>query len=285
MRMKGDPKSELKKPPPADRTFEQIKNHYEVERAIATRLKQSGREERKVIYETMYDELFQKVPDHPRLRQRESKELTVSANRAKWSFIKKFIDKSTVFAEFAPGDCQFAVEVCKHAKFVYGIDISDQKGQITDAPNNFKLIIYNGYDLEWEESSVDVVFSDWLIEHLHPQDTMNHFQLVRQILKKNGLYLFRTPHKFSGPHDISEYFSDEPEGFHLKEWTYTELADLLEALDYSSWHGYYRVKGKWIKMPFWYLTFFEKTLKFFPTQYRKFTSKYFLQGISMVAVK
>jgi SAM-dependent methyltransferase len=147
------------------------------------------------------------------------------------------------------------------------------------------LIIYNGYHLELEESSVDVVFSDWLIEHLHPQDTIDHFQLVRQILKKNGLYLFRTPHNFSGPHDISGYFSDEPEGFHLKEWTYTELAELLKALNYSSWHGYYRVKGKWIKMPFTYLTFLEKTLKFFPTQYRKFASKYFLQGISMVAVK
>jgi SAM-dependent methyltransferase len=283
--MKGELKQQLKKRLPDDRSFEQIKNHYEVERAIAARLKQSSREEREAIYRTMYDELFQKVPDHPRLKQRESKELTASANNAKWGFVKKFIDKSTVFAEFAPGDCQFAMEVCKHAKFVYGIDISDQKGQMTEAPNNFKLVIYNGYHLEFEESSVDVVFSDWLIEHLHPQDTMDHFQLAKQILKKNGLYLFRTPHKFSGPHDISEYFSDEPEGFHLKEWTYTELAELLKALNYSSWHGYYRVKGMWIKMPFTYLTFLEKTLRFLPTQYRKFASKYFLQGIFMVAVK
>lgn len=37
---------------PADRTFEQIKHHYKVEKAIATRLKKATREERKIIYKT-----------------------------------------------------------------------------------------------------------------------------------------------------------------------------------------------------------------------------------------
>jgi hypothetical protein len=38
------------------------------------------------------------------------------------------------------------------------------------------------------------------------------------------VYVLRTPHRHGGPHDVSRYFSDEPLGFHLREWTFTELA-------------------------------------------------------------
>jgi len=48
----------LKRRLPKDRTFEQIKNHYEVEKSIAGNLKSADREKRKTIYPVMYDELF-----------------------------------------------------------------------------------------------------------------------------------------------------------------------------------------------------------------------------------
>lgn len=62
----------LKHPPPPGRTEEQLRNHYLVEKSIAERLKRANREERKRIYREMYDELFRKVPDHPRLTRRSS---------------------------------------------------------------------------------------------------------------------------------------------------------------------------------------------------------------------
>jgi SAM-dependent methyltransferase len=275
----------LKKPLPQGRTLEQLRNHYEVERALATKLKEASREERKIIYSTMYDELFQKVPDHPRLTAREDRTLTSAANQSKMKLLERFMDSSKVFVEFAPGDCRFALEVCKYFKFVYGIDISDQRGHIQNVPDNFELIIYDGYNLALKENSVDVVFSDQLIEHLHPEDTVLHFQLIKNILKKEGVYVFRTPHRFSGPDDISGYFSDEPEGFHLKEWTYTELTSLLKELNYSSWYGIYRAKGVHIKMPSFYFTVVEKMLKTLSRQHRVNACRYFLPGISMVAIK
>jgi len=173
----------LKKKLPGDRTFEQIRNHYEVEKAIATRLKKATREERKIIYQTMYDELFKQVPDHSRLKRREDPKMTAIANQNKLKLIEKFIDKATIFVEFAPGDCRFAMSLCNRARFVYGVDISDQRGQFDNVPNNFELIIYDGYDLQMQENSADVVFSDQLIEHLHPEDTEFHFQLARKILR------------------------------------------------------------------------------------------------------
>ena len=79
----------LKRPLPSDRSFEQVKNHYIVEKAIAEKLKQANREERKFIYATMYNDLFKQVPDHSRLTRRASEELTFAANKSKFTLIKK----------------------------------------------------------------------------------------------------------------------------------------------------------------------------------------------------
>ena len=62
--------------------------------------------------------------------------------------------------------------------------------------------------------------------------------LAHRLLRPRGRYIFATPHRFSGPHDISRYFSDEPRGFHLKEWTYGELAKVAAAAGFSHSHTY-----------------------------------------------
>jgi hypothetical protein len=131
----------------------------------------------------MYDELFSKVPDHIRLKTRDSNMLSSKAIEGKYAIVKKFINASDTFAEFAPGDCRFSFAISKLVKFVYGIDISDQRNLSDTIPENFKLIIYDGYNLnEIEDESVDFVFSDQLIEHLHPEDTELHFKLAHRKL-------------------------------------------------------------------------------------------------------
>ncbi len=276
----------LKRPLPPNRSFEQIRNHYLVEKAIACRLKQADRENRKIIYAKMYNDLFSQVPDHPRLTRRKDERETIKVNKFKLSFIKSFIDQQTIFVEFAPGDCRFAMEVAKHVMYVYGIDISDQCGANFGIPDNFKLLIYDGYNLEEiENSSIDIVFSSQLIEHFHPEDVELHFELVHRILKEGGKYIFLTPHAFTGPHDISAYFSDTPEGFHLKEWTYSELKQMLKRLKFSRLHSYWFARGIKLKMPYIYFELCEKVIDLFPKLYMRLVSKYLIRRISCVAVK
>jgi SAM-dependent methyltransferase len=275
----------LKKPLPPGRNFDQVRNHYLVEKAIAERLKKADRGERSLIYSTMYDELFSQVPDHPRLTQRNDGRLTRIVNLSKFAVVDEFLDKSTVFAEFAPGDCRFAEDVARYVKYVYAIDISDQRGQTGNVAENFRLVIYDGYRLEIEENSVDVVFSDQLIEHLHPTDTKMHFELVYRILKPGGKYIFRTPHAYTGPHDVSGYFSDSPEGFHLKEWTFIELKPLLKDLKYSRSYAFRRVKGIKFKLPYYFCEMCEEALKMFPKQYKRVFARYLVPEICIVAIK
>jgi SAM-dependent methyltransferase len=233
----------------------------------------------------MYGELFERVPDHPRLKTRGSKDINTQKNQNKLKLVEKFINKQSIFVEFGPGDCRFAMEVCKRVRSVYGIDISDQREQLSNAPDNFELIIYDGYNLEMQENSVDVIFSDQLIEHLHPEDIEFHFQLIAKILKSGGVYIFRTPHRYSGPHDVSRYFSNVAEGFHLKEWTYREIAGILSKCRFSSWEGYWYAKKILKKIPFLYFIIIEDALNPLLKHFRHNASKYLLPDITMAAFK
>jgi SAM-dependent methyltransferase len=78
-------------------------------------------------------------------------------------------------------------------------------------------------------NTYDSVISDQVVEHLHPDDVVEHLRGVLQILKPGGKYVFRTPHVHDGPSDVSRFFGcDTPQGMHLREYTYRELAAKLK---------------------------------------------------------
>lgn len=276
------------RPLPPGRTLEQLRNHYLVEKAIAQKLMGSTREDRKKIYATMYDELFARVPDHPRLTRRTNSGATSEENQVKLELVGRHLDPSKVFLEYAPGDCRFAIDVAPRVKHAYGLDISDQRRPGERTPDNFELIIYDGYYLDAiPDGSVDVIFSDQLIEHFHPEDTRLHFELAHRLLKDGGIYVFRTPHILTGPHDVSLYFSDEPECFHLKEWTYREIRSLLRGIGYSAftpWQYRHRIR-KAYRLPYAYFATMEAALGSLPKRRIRRLAQYLVPQLFGVAVK
>jgi SAM-dependent methyltransferase len=220
----------LREPPPPGRSVAQIVRHFEVERAIANRLRLADRGERARMYATMYDELFALVPDHPRLARRGDPARLDRLNAQKLALLRPYLSAGNTIVEFGCGDASFAYLLCGHAARVYGVDICEQRDPAAPAPANFQMIVYDGFDLPLPAACADVTVSDQLIEHLHPDDVRMHLASVRRILKPGGVYVLRTPHRFSGPHDVSRYVSDEARGFHLKEWTFGELrGELIDA--------------------------------------------------------
>lgn len=275
-----------RKPIPPNRTLKQVWSQYLAEKEIAERLESATREERKRIYESMYDELFDRVPDHPRLTRRQSDEMTRLVVLDKLSLLEPYLEEEATVAIFAPGDCRFAFEVARRTRKVTGIDVSDQKNPLDIPPDNFELIVYDGYTLdEIEDGSIDLVFSDQLIEHLHPEDTRYHFELVRRILVSGGRYVFRTPHVLTGPHDISAHFSDVPEGLHLKEWTYGELADLIADAGYSGFRPYWHRGRLSIRLPLVYFKVFESLLSRFPRGAARAVARRLIPSIFGIAAK
>jgi SAM-dependent methyltransferase len=222
----------LKAPLPEGRTLESVTRHFDIESALATRLMAATRDERKRIYRSMYAELFAAVPDHPRLTRRASDRDTARDNRTKLALVERFVGASTRVAEIGAGDGRFALDLARRAAHVTALDLCDQLGAV-ERPSNFELVVYDGFELPLAPGSIDTAVSDQVLEHLHPDDVALHFASVRRALAAGGTYVLRTPHRHGGPHDVSRYFQDEPAGFHLKEWTFAELARIAESSGFA----------------------------------------------------
>ena len=273
---------------PAKRTKEQLRNHYEVESALAAKIMNAKTpEERKEIYKTMYDELFDKVPDHPRLTQRSSPELTEFNIRVKATLVDRFLSPDLVFAEMAPGDCKFVYYVARQVKEAYGVDISDQRKQedVKAQPANFQFATFDGYSLDLPENSIDIFFSDQLIEHIHPDETENHFRMVYSSIKPGGKYIFRIPHRLSGPHDISKYFTDTPTGFHLNEPTYREMAAMLKKTGFSGFRCYWNAKTTAFRLPYFYFSSIEWFAEKLPHKIRRKPIRLLIPYLYMIGYK
>ncbi|MBU6303358.1 MAG: class I SAM-dependent methyltransferase [Verrucomicrobia bacterium] len=205
------------------RSPDRIRHHYEVERELAARLRASNREERTVLFQTLYDELFRRVPDHPRLTRRESPEELRRKVTAALRLLKPHLGPEKTLVEFAPGDGALADAAAALCHRVIGIDISDQRANPAQSPANVEVIVYDGYHCPLPDACADVAFSCMFLEHLHPDDIQPHFELALRLLKPGGVYVAWTPHRFSGPHDVSRHFGDSLDCFHFQEWTVAGL--------------------------------------------------------------
>lgn len=228
----------------SERTREQLRHHYLVERELASRLRNSDRSERAELFKILYQELFERVPDHPRLTRRDTEEDSRRNIEVQMRLLSPHLHPDSVLLEFAPGDCRLGFAAARECREVIGVDISDQRAEDEGGPDNFALVIYDGYHLALEEESVDVAFSYQFLEHLHPDDVELHFQMVRRVLKPGGVYVFDTPHRFSGPHDISRYFGDGLDCFHFQEWTYRDMRRLLARMGFPVAHVHRRGRMK-----------------------------------------
>ncbi len=250
-------------------TTEQLRQHYEVEKQLAAKLKRSSREERKTLYTAVYDEMLKKVPLHPLLTRKTSAEDTARAVNAQLGFLKRFVKKESVFAEIGPGDCAVTFEMCKITRKAYAIDVSNEIVRQKTHPENFELIISDGTSIPLPPGMVDVVYSNQLMEHIHPDDATEQLNNVRNVLKKGGKYICITPNRINGPHDVSRYFDKRATCFHLKEYTFTELKKLFRAAGFSKVRGYIGAKGIFINLPFFMISLSEKMISVLPVWARR----------------
>lgn len=259
----------MKIPKDERRTFEQLRNHYEVEKKLANKLLNANKEDRKKLYTSVYNELFKRVPDHPQIFKKHSSIESDEAVNQQMKLLKYFLNPSVTFLEVGSGSCNLSIETARYVQKVYAIDVSDEIAKDLDPRDNFKFFVSDGCSIPVPDNSVDVAYSYQLIEHLHPDDTYDQLQNIYNALAYKGVYICVTPNKLSGPHDISKYFDDFATGFHLKEYTAVELYDLFIKCGFSKINYYVSIKGRYFVFPYLLLNFFEKFLNAFSPSLRK----------------
>jgi SAM-dependent methyltransferase len=215
------------------RTEEELRQHYQVEVELAATLRKARKEERRALYSSVYDELFQRVPSHPQLRRKATVEDSARRVRAQMKCLDPFLRPDAVFMEVGPGDCKLAAAVAGRVQKVYAVDVSCQITERDQLPPNVELVLSDGVSVPVVPETIHIAYSNQLLEHLHPEDALEQLGNIHAALVPGGVYLCITPNRLSGPHDISRYFASVAEGLHSKEYTNYEVLRLFGKAGFS----------------------------------------------------
>lgn len=209
-------------------TREELEFHYRLERELADRIKGAAREDRARVSLEAYDELFRKVPWHP--GHLNTPELRARLARSYDGFFRIIGEGRDVLEIGCGNGAQLRVLAGRNRRCV-GIDISSEiVDRQVDLPPNVELHMADASDLSlFTDDSFDAAFSKQLLEHLHPDDIDMHFREVARVLRPGGFYVFETPNRLDGPHDVSRHFDEVSTCFHLKEYTNGELLRLMKS--------------------------------------------------------
>lgn len=232
------------------RTPERLRVHFELERQLADRLRSAPAEQRPGLYAQVYDELFDRLPDHPQhLAPTQSQQALAEQQ---WRLLRAFARPWHRLVEVGPGDCALARQACAHVRQVTAVDVSEsitERHQRQALPLNLRIRLFDGIHLPLPARSADLVYSHQLMEHLHPDDARDQLRDIARILSPGGQYLCVTPHRFSGPHDISAAFSDVPVGLHLHEYTGQELVTRCREAGFARAQVVVQLKGRVMALP------------------------------------
>ena len=231
------------------RPWELVIQQYEVERVLAERLKSALRVERPHLYRTLYEELLARVPHHPMAPGSPYRYVRDRSVTEELELLLPFTKPHSVVLEIGAGDLSLSRIVASRVKSVIAVDITDRYHSQDLLPSNLRFLLSDGISLDLEPDSVDVAYSNQLLEHFHPDDTEEHIRNVARALKPGAVYICITPHRWAGPHDVSRYFDRVSTGLHLKEYTVGELMRLFGRNGFREVSVLFSIRHRYMRVP------------------------------------
>ncbi len=218
--------------PEAEITEDMILTHWQLEKELTQKLLASNPEQRWEIFEQSYSQLYRDLNWLNDLTKQTRSDPT-------WQFAiwtaAIGLPPQTIY-EIGSGKGDLIAYLSKQGFDCKGTEITRERGEkhVVNQPN-LSWGNSDGIHLQQFEPAAhyNVVISCQVIEHLHPEDLQAHLRGCAAILEPKGRYIFSTPHRFTGPHDISAVFKyDLAQGMHLKEYRYSELVAALKQVGY-----------------------------------------------------
>src|SRR5688572_21898007 len=113
--------------------------------------------------------------------------------------LSRFLTPGAVFLEVGAGDCRLTLEVARHVRKAYALDVSQEVNKGLRCPDNFEFVLSNGTNIPVPSGSVTVAYSYQLMEHVHPDDALEQLTNIYRALAPGGVYICITPNRLSGP--------------------------------------------------------------------------------------
>lgn len=274
---------------PESNSTSRIRVQYLIEKELADRLRAAGKDERRRSYTELYDELYRRIPDHPQLVRKVDLEWRRMVVAERLTLLQPYLGPNIAYLEIGPGDCALAIAVAPRVRKVYAIDVSEEMGVGLKLPENLERVISDGSSVPVAPNSIDVAYSDQLMEHLHPDDAPEQLRNIYNALAPGGTYLCITPNSFSGPHDVSRDFDDVATGLHLKEYSAGELSELFRRTGFRKLKVLAGARGRHIACPPGLISALESMLSSLPGRLGKRLGRLLpfrvILGIKLLATK
>ncbi|QUD89310.1 class I SAM-dependent methyltransferase [Phenylobacterium montanum] len=221
--------------------------HYMLERRLADRLLTASASERRQLYGLLYEELFSTLDDHPQhTAEREACSLRVTRQLR---LLRPYVDQQARFVEIGCGDAALSMAMAQTVREAVGVDVTDALLP-GERSANFTFVKTDGIALPIASQSVDLVYSNQLMEHLHPDDALEQLREIRRIIRPGGRYVCITPSRVTGPHDVSRYFDYEATGFHVSEYDYRSLRSAFQVAGFKRFEVVFTARGRRIVAPY-----------------------------------
>jgi 2-polyprenyl-3-methyl-5-hydroxy-6-metoxy-1,4-benzoquinol methylase len=216
-------------------TERMILAHWELEEALTKRLRNSTPENRWHTFAECYSRLYGELDW---LNAAVGQDRAESPQGAYLEWRNQLGPPPKRIYEIGAGKGELILYLAEQGFICRAAEITTERGEQVAGHTHERLSwsVSDGVHLTRFEpaGNYDAVVSDQVLEHLHPDDLTDHLQSVYDLLRLGGSYVFRTPHRFTGPHDISRLFGyRQAGGMHLKEYTFAELVDRLEVVGFT----------------------------------------------------
>ncbi|MDO8668798.1 MAG: glycosyltransferase [Candidatus Buchananbacteria bacterium] len=210
------------------------KKHYELEKEYALKILATppGPARNKIIAQA-YDEINSLVNDYRAGGIR-------GHNNSTFKITKNLVSKNDAILDYGCGGGELVSLLNSSGYNAYGYDVSEAMINQAKAKQKLAARFMSG-DLNQIQDKYDLIVMDNVIEHIAPDEMKATLLKLKNILTDKGRLLVITPHRFSGPHDISGHFlklGSRAQGLHLKEFNLRELVRQMKESGYSKVSGY-----------------------------------------------
>lgn len=221
-----------------------VTRHWELESGLTRELLASTREARFGIFENAYSRLYSELDWLNVALQKFDNSAAFTRYAGEW--LRVVGEAGSSLYEIGSGKGELIAYLAKSGIKCKGSEVTSQRGRMHVDPDiqNLSWGVSDGVNINVFEpfDAFDVVISDQVIEHLHPDDVALHFCSVRSVLRSGGRYVFNTPHFLTGPHDVSRVFGCKyASGMHLKEYSYRQLIQIADHAEFADFFhaGFY----------------------------------------------
>ena len=244
---------------------------YAIEHELANRLRDAPtKEARRALYPVVYRERSERIADHPLVTRSKDSTAMEAAAAPQIALLATFVKETSTFCEIGAGDGAVAYGLAPKVSRAIAMDVTDALA-IPDKPSRgYEFRTFDGFDLGLADE-IDVIYSNDVAEHLHPEDFADHAAAILNALVVGGVFVCVTPNRLSGPHDISRHFTPTPTGFHLREYTCGELAAKLRGAGFLRTQIVLSVHGRRIGplLPVWPVALAEAVIERLPRGLRR----------------